>query len=405
MDTKKIERSYLAVNFLVELSPAFHYATYQLFLLSKGLDLLEINLINAWFMASRFILEMPTGIFADVLGRKRSVQLGLAAFFAANLAYYCVDSYWYFVLAEIIGAFGSACISGAFKAWLVDARKSAGNHGGNVAIFAKGGQMKYLAMIIGSAVGAQFGAKNLAYPWLLSAGCTAITLIVATAIMQKGQHFAQKDKAFAIKPVMRIAKDSMEYGLKHRGVMQLVCLSAIASFVAMPFNMMWPSVFKGFGLSVGRLGLVMAAISACLWLGSWLAPHFNRSVRHEFHALVFSQILTAVSMLSASLMLGGLTTFIFFMSYETGRGMFEPLKDALLNEQIEQDRSRATILSFESMLANSGAFLGLICSGVIAKFSGVGPAWFFAGIVLALGFAMIFQRHAVGRKEESVATP
>jgi MFS family permease len=187
--------------------------------------------------------------------------------------------------------------------------------------------------------------------------------------------------------------------------MQLVCLSAIVSFVAMPFNMMWPLVFKGFGLSVGRLGLVMAAISVCLWLGSWLAPHFNRSINQELHALILSQVLTAVSMLIASLMLGGLTTFIFFMAHEVGRGIFEPLKDALLNQRIEHDRSRATILSFESMLANSGAFLGLVCSGAIAKRSGVGPAWFIASIVLALGFALILQRHHGRQKTASLTTP
>jgi len=394
MQTKNIDRSFLTVNFLIELSPTFFFATYQLFLLSKGLDLLQINLINVWFMASRFALEIPTGIFADLLGRKRSVQLGLFAFGTSFVVYYYAPSFWYFVLAEVVGALGSTCISGAFKAWFVDSRKAAGGNGDNLRIFAQAGQLKYLAMIIGSAIGAQFGARNLAYPWLLSAGFMAFALLVASMVMKENRPpDKHRHQGITFKPVARIFKDSVQYGLKHRGVMQLVYLSAILGFVSMPLNMMWPVTFKGFGMSVDQLGLVMAAISASLWLGSWLAPHFNRSVKQEVHALIFSQVLTAGSILIASLMLGGLTTFIFFLAHEVGRGMFEPLKDTLLNQRIEHDRCRATILSFESMLANCGCVLGLISSGFVAKYLGVGPAWFVSGMVLIIGFALIFFRH------------
>ncbi|NTW21942.1 MFS transporter [Candidatus Falkowbacteria bacterium] len=392
MKTKNIDRSYLTVNFLMELAPAFFYATYQLFLLSKGLDYLQINLINACFMASRFAMEIPTGVFADLLGRKRSVQLGLAALSLSFFAYYLAETFWYFILAEVIGAFGGTCVSGAFKAWFVDERKLAGGNGDNVKVFAVGGQFKYLAMIFGSGVGAQFGARNLAYPWLLSAGFMALALAVATVLMKERRELQKTGKAISFKPIAKIARDSVDYGLRHRGVMQLVYLSAIMAFVAMPFNMMWPVTFKGFGMSVNQLGLAMAAISGCLWFGAWLAPHFNRSIRQEFHALVFSQILTACSMLIASLMLGGLTTFIFFLAHEVGRGMFEPLNDALLNQQIENDSCRATILSFESMLANSGAVLGLICSGYVAKYLGIGSAWLMAAVVLAAGFTLVFSR-------------
>lgn len=393
MKTKNIDRSYLAINFLMELAPAFFYATYQLFLLSKGLDYLQINLINAFFMAARFAFEMPTGIFADLLGRKRSVQIGLSALSVSFVAYYLADTFWYFVLAEVIGAFGSTCVSGAFKAWFVDERKRAGGNGDNVVVFSQGGQLKYLAMIIGSAIGAQFGAVDLAYPWLLSAAFMALALAVATLAMKEWREPAAGPRRVTFKPVIKIIRDSVKYGLKHRGVMQLVCLSSIMMFVAMPFNMMWPVVFKGFGLRVDQLGLVMAAISGCLWLGARLAPRFSRSIKQEFHALIFSQILTACSMLIASLMLGGLTTFIFFLAHEAGRGMFEPLNDTLLNQRIENDSCRATILSFESMLGNSGAVLGLITSGYVAKNFGVGLAWLMSAVVLTAGFGLILLEH------------
>jgi predicted MFS family arabinose efflux permease len=403
MQTRTIDRNFLAINFLLDLSPAFFFATYQLFLLDKGLDLFQVNLINVFFMAGNFLMEMPTGAVADLFGRKRSVQLGAVALAGSFLAYYFAPSFWYFVLAELIGALGATLVSGALEAWFVDARKKCCDNSDIDTVFARQGQWSQVAVMIGAAIGGQFGARNLGYPWLASAVFGVIALIAASFLMQEESRAKiRSPRHWSLRPIVTIIKVSIEYGLKHRGVMRLVTLSFIFSCAIMGFNMQWPAVFKGFGVSVDKLGLVMSAISASLWLGARMIPRLKRSFKHEFNALVFSQVLTAVTMLIASLMLGGLTTFIFFLAHEVGRGMFRPLKQDLLNRMISHDRHRATILSFESMVGNSGAVCGLLLTGWLAKQFSVGAAWFISGVVLTAGFAIIFWRNTAEQTEEAV---
>jgi MFS family permease len=84
------------------------------------LSLFEISLISIVITLSNVILEVPTGILADVYSRRLSVILG--GFFI-GLAYLLMGAYPIFVIALItafIEAIGDTCVSGALQAWITD---------------------------------------------------------------------------------------------------------------------------------------------------------------------------------------------------------------------------------------------------------------------------------------------
>ena len=47
-------------------------AIYVTYLIKNGLDLFQVNLVNAIFFFTLFVCEIPTGAFADLFGRKKS---------------------------------------------------------------------------------------------------------------------------------------------------------------------------------------------------------------------------------------------------------------------------------------------------------------------------------------------
>ena len=57
--SKKIIKIYVAFSFLLNFSHAFFFATYQIFLTSRGMDLLEINIINMFFMMEYSCWKFP----------------------------------------------------------------------------------------------------------------------------------------------------------------------------------------------------------------------------------------------------------------------------------------------------------------------------------------------------------
>jgi MFS family permease len=89
-------------------------------------------------------------------------------------------------------------------------------------------------------------------------------------------------------------------------------------------------------------------------------------------------------------MIGVVPVLSLFLLHEMGRGMLGPLKQAYLNNRIPSEQ-RATILSFDSMIGRSGAFLGLLGSGYLANRFGIPLTWFVSGCVLAIGVFIFFK--------------
>lgn len=393
MTAKQHTQKYLVVSFLIDLMPAFFFATYQLFLLERGLDLLQINLINVAYMSANFLLEIPTGAFADLWGRKRSTQIGIIFLGLSFLTYFLAHSFWFYVLAEIIGALGSTCISGALEAWFIDGKKVFGEYEHQGVTFAKEQQWRQVAVITGSVIGAQIGHFSLALPWLMAFLVSVIVLVIVSVLMHEDCNETQVKIGLSFQPIIKTAKDSVAYGLKNPAVMKLIGLGFVLSLAMMGINMQWPILFKSFGWDVRQLGWLFALIAITNSLGGRLAPHFKKRHSQEIHALIFSQVITAIGVIGAGLLLGPRITLAFFLMHQAGRGMFAPLKQDLLNKAIEHD-NRATILSFSSMISNSGSVIGLLASGLIAKSYGIGSSWLFSGAILVLGFSlMLFHHH------------
>ena len=113
-EAKKTIRNYLLLKSISVFGVALISATYVVFLTSKGLDLLQINLVNFFFFTTLLIFEIPTGAFADVFGRKLSFVVSCVLFSSGMFVYAFAQSFWGFVLAEVISAAGATFASGAF---------------------------------------------------------------------------------------------------------------------------------------------------------------------------------------------------------------------------------------------------------------------------------------------------
>jgi cyanate permease len=182
----------------------------------------------------------------------------------------------------------------------------------------------------------------------------------------------------------------VNFGYKKKSVWFVVLFGMILAVSVQAMNMQWPFVFqKTYGFSTTNLGWLFAAVSVVTMLGGQLSKFFANRIRHEKNAIVLSQIVTAIGMIGAALMLGVVPTVSLFMLHEMGRGMIGPLKQAYLNHRIPSEQ-RATILSFDSMMGKSGSFLGLLGSGYLAEYAGIPLTWLVSGCVLALGVVVFF---------------
>lgn len=388
---KKIIKNFVVFKLLEGLAISFFFATYSLFLRQKGLDPLEINILNGVCMIAIFLFEIPTGAISDFFGRKISVVIGLFVYSLSFLMYFFSDSFWYFAVAEIIGAMACACVSGAMDAMLVDSLQHNGHSEPLEKIFSRG-EIKSIGIIVGSFFGGLIGSVDLAYPWLASSiGFFLLAFFVMYSF--KEDYFVRPDKKdSSFKAVLKIASDSVKYGLRNRNIMSMVLFFGILSFVVQPLNMYWPFVLKdNFSFSEKDMGIFFPAISISTFLGSRLVIIFFKKVKNKKKIIILSQIITFVGIFGSCLFLKLPLFLSFFLLHEFGRGALEPLKKAYINDQID-NKNRATVLSFESMIVHGGAGLGLIFSGIIAKNFGSISSWLVSAIILAVVIIVFYKK-------------
>lgn len=84
-----------------------------------GLSFFQIGLLYAIRDVATNILEIPTGIFADVFGRRKSMLAAFGAYIVSFLIFYAFDGFTIYALAMILFAFGEAFRSGTHKALIL----------------------------------------------------------------------------------------------------------------------------------------------------------------------------------------------------------------------------------------------------------------------------------------------
>lgn len=89
-----------------------------LFFLEKGLDFLEIGVLYSLREIAIIIMEIPSGIVADALGRKRTLIASFFVYILSFVLFYFSDSYFLFLIAMLLFAFADAFRTGVHKAMI-----------------------------------------------------------------------------------------------------------------------------------------------------------------------------------------------------------------------------------------------------------------------------------------------
>jgi len=97
-----------------------------LILLGKGLSYLEIGTLYAAREISINIMEIPSGLLADTVGRRLTMVFSLLSYIISFLIFYAVSSYFLLFFAMIAFAFGDAFRTGTHKAMIFDYLHSKG---------------------------------------------------------------------------------------------------------------------------------------------------------------------------------------------------------------------------------------------------------------------------------------
>ncbi len=380
-----IVRRYYGVWLVYSLAGGFLAGVYPLFLRSRGLNQFEINSVLAMYFAVTFLLDVPTGAFADAIGRRLAFVLGCALRCLAFGLYFLSHAYVLFLVAETIDAVGTTFCNGAIDAWGVDALDDAGFEGTKDSLFSRISQLSSLGFMVTALIGAFVGQVDIAWPWLLGAGGFIVSGLVGTLLHERprlasaGGHRAMRE---AIRS--RIGA-GLQRGFGVRSVRLLSLAEAIILALWAPYWLEWPLLFKdGYGAGVWVVGWIFCVLGLGRLIGAEAAARMVGVAPSRPRLLSGLLIASGLLLVGAGFAAGQpnlALAFLFLMN--VCQGAREPLALSWFNEQLEPEE-RATMLSFRSTMATAGGSVGLLLGGVVADLRGIPFAWKMAGTLSLL---------------------
>ena len=267
---RDITRRYYTVWGLYSFAGGFLFGVYPIFLHSRGLNQFQIDSVLATYFVVLFLTDVPTGAFADLLGRRRSYVLGAALRVCAFLLYFVAHHYYVFIIAESIDGIGTTFGNGAIDAWGVDALDDAGYDGLKDRLFSRISQLTTLGFMGSAMIGAYVADVDISYPWILGAAGYVIAGVVGALLMHDERPRAVAVRIAAIPRQIAVnVSDGIRDGLGAYTVLMLSIANAITFAAWAPYWVSWPILFdQSLGVGVWIIGWIYCGLSAARLIGA-----------------------------------------------------------------------------------------------------------------------------------------
>ena len=371
---RRIQRVYLTLTLGNTLAASFIWGINTLFLLDAGLSNLEAFAANAFFTAGMVLFEVPTGVVADVWGRRVSYLLGTLTLAGSTFLYWLLwvmsAPFWPWAIVSMLLGLGFTFFSGAVEAWLVDALHYAQYDGTLEAVMGKGQMVGGAAMLGGSVLGGVIAqATNLGVPFLMRVGVLAAMFFVAGRMM-KDLGFTPEPSAHPLQDVKKLFHESVDYGLRNPPVRWMMLAAPFASGVGIyTFYALQPYLLELWGnpKAYSVAGLAAAIVAGAQIVGGYLAPFFRKLFRKRTSALILATFATAGVLAALGLTNSFWVALVLLTFWAMIFAAEMPIRQAYLNDMIPS-RQRATVLSFDSLMGSSG---GVVIQPVLGKVADV----------------------------------
>jgi MFS family permease len=401
----RIKRTYYTLLLGNTLAASLIWGINTIFLLDAGLNNLEAFAANAFFTAGMVVFEVPTGIVADMWGRRTSFLLGTVTLAVTTALYVLLweieAPFWEWALVSLLLGLGFTFFSGATEAWLVDALDATGFEGPLESVLARGQVITGIGMLTGSIGGGVLAeAVSLGFPFVVRAAVLILMFVVALALMQD-VGFEPKRDGRPLAEMRRIASNSIEYGWRVPAVKYLMLAAPFTGGVGIyVFYALQPYLLELYGdpEAYGIAGLVAAIVAGSQILGGLATKQVRGLFRLRTSALLAAEALSVAALVGIGLIesFGAVLALIVVWGLLFAAVM--PIRQAYLNGLIPSQQ-RATILSFDSLMSSSGGVVAQPILGRAADVWGYPASYVLSGAISAISLPFI----ARSRRQNSPA--
>ena len=373
---------------------------------AAGLSFLEIGVLISIRELTNNLMEIPTGVFADALGRRKAMVLAFSAYIVSFLIFFSFTDFYIYALAMVLFGIGEAFRSGTLKALILEYLKINDWLGQKVAYYGR----TRAASQFGSAINSLIAAALLFYTgdyrlmFLAATIPYVLDLInLATYPAELDGELIQLDQGFLLEQTKITFKDF--FGIfTDRHAMRAILNSASFSALFKATKDYLQPILEIFALSlplflitddVKRSGIVIGLVYFGIYLltsyASRSADQVSRRFENVARPINLTFILGVLFMLIAGLANSwnlSIISILVFLGFYLLQNLRKPMNVAFVSDQISH-RVMASGLSVEAQFTTILAAIFAPLLGYLADLFGVGIALAALGAITLLIYIFV----------------
>jgi len=339
----------------------------------------EIAFIAGWAYFVQLIMELPTGAFADMVGKRWSLVLSYLLTAMGMFAIPFAHTFAHFLFIETLVGIGSALFSGAQEALLYDSLKQEGKEADFGKVMTKDGFWYQIGLMASTGLGGVMYQYGHLIPFIASAMSAMLGMGFAWLFVEPtidSEKFSLKNYVKQIRLGVHEIKKNNETLLLSSyyiavGSLTWVCQTFFNSYLLIDLG--FGDQTRGYisaGLRLFNIVVLMRLIK-------------NEKIFNHKNTFIFFPILMLVSMLPGIFLNGvwGIPTVAGVMMASTARWILL----AKYTNEVYDSKYRATAISTLSMVIGMIAVITTTASGpIMANFGGVRTIFTLLGIITAI---------------------
>jgi MFS family permease len=348
----------------------------------------QIMILQAVYSVSIVTLEIPSGYFADVIGRKRTLILGVTLGTLGYGIYSISYGFLGFLLAELVLGFGTSFVSGADSAMLYDSLLEKRKEKQYIKYEGRMVSVGNIAEAAAGIVGGLIALISLRSNFYVQTGIAFLALPAAILLVEPGKH--KRLKIFTFKVILDVVRDSL---FLNRELRTNIFLSSVIGTCTLTMAWFAQPYFKHVDLPLSLYGLMWTLLNLVVGLAAMTAYRVESRLGPR-RSVLFLAILLPAGYLALG-MLNSLWALSILFFFYILRGIATPiLKDYI--HRLTSSEVRATVLSVRNFIIRLCFVLVGPAMGLLTDARGLQTALLFGGMVfLVLGglFALLFRKY------------
>ena len=372
-----------------------------LFFAEKGIPYLQIGTLYAIREIATNILEIPTGIVADSLGRRRTMVYSFISYIVSFIIFYSATHYALFVIAMILFSFGEAFRTGTHKAMIFEYLKIKGwkdqkvYYYGNTRSWAQVGSA-CSSLIAGFIV---FYSGSYRFIFLYSTIPYLLDLFLMMSYPKELDGEIRQLEGHKIRQNFRRVIREFLYSFGNLNILRAIANSSVfAGFFKATKDYIQP-ILRTFALSLPvllflgdkqRSSVVIGIVYFGIFMLNSLASKRSGGIADQFERISTPLNMTMILGLSLGVLTGvfynlelSVVAILFYIGIYVIVNVRAPMAISYVSDIMEQD-ILATALSAESQASSLIAAIVAVLMGYFADKYGVGSSLIIVSIIMIL---------------------